>query len=332
MSKADLYKILEISPSATPEEIKRAYRRLARIYHPDSPQSSVESADGQEANSDQATTVASKSFLDIQTAYEVLSDPSKRKQYDQSKSENSRRPKKTSIWEPDSFSQSLRSALKKQPGSRKVSRSRSKSASSGSRPKRSSAQKVARPRKKKKRGTRVFDFTIDAHESLMGTKREIIVDNSGADDAVAVPIPAGIVSGSTITVPNNPEKKTQRAMRARVWIVPHPLVERDGVDITVKLPISVNEAINGTELEVPTLNGPVIVRLPANWDLAKRLRIPGSGVRDPLSGETGEFYVKPYIVLPRASQQKLTEVSEEIDKLYVGDIRAGVPTNLRDIE
>ena len=356
MSKPDLYQILELSPQATPEDIKRAYRRLARQYHPDH-------------NPDPEQN---KIFMHIQNAYEVLSDPDRRLIYDTAAVRRSIRGESDPAAERRARNEERRRRKSRpsgsQPGTGPHKSMRQTSASIGTTLRNFFSAPDPQPRQRTKRshgrerresggpngsthiraaadaagsmnvlvrfaeqlmGSITVDIVIDALESLNGTTRSIAIETESRARSVKLEIPPGIVPGSTLEVSLPAEGDFPRqSLKVRVHIESHRLVERDGIDVTIKLPITVREALQGSELDVPTPEGPVRVRLPAGWDMEHRLRIKDRGFRDPATGQVGELYVKPYIQLPQSSDPNISAAATAIDHFYRAPVRSEIPQTI----
>ncbi|MCB0325281.1 MAG: J domain-containing protein [Bdellovibrionales bacterium] len=374
--RKDYYRILEVDPTAPHEEIKRAYRVLARKYHPDS------------SGSHRPTD---KTFHDIQEAYEILSDPERRLAYDSKISQGSRREKVDSYRRTQAQANSQQATtssdrawnvLREQSaktgeafseeeagtgagmrfsgstifrkreedgGEPKKSMRRSDSfigrlkdnvfgafepktedqegTQEGGSSRRDSTSKILN----ELRGEKTVEFSINAMESLTGTAREVTLYEENGPRVIRIRIPAGVCAGSSLRVsaPATELHPPQR-IRVKVLIEPHPLVEREGLDIVVKLPVTVDEAILGAELQVPTLTGPVKVRIPPGWSDGRRLRVKGRGVEDSETKEKGDLYIKTFIVLPLNPHQSSAgkQAAELFKKLYDGPVRKDIPETL----
>lgn len=362
----DFYKILEVRTDASQEQIKRAYRLLARQYHPDSSDAGIRT---------------DKSFHDIQRAYETLSDPAQRKAYDDSN--GGTRREKVSAYEKNqaqadneqntdrawnilrnqsqqngsSFSQNRNtngaseednpkfagsSIFRKTGGDKEEKRSSSRTSSTFIGKLFNRADEDEDTKKSSKgdsttkilnelRGEKTFRFTIDAMESLTGTSREVALEEENGPRVIRIKIPAGVSSDTSLRV-NAPATETHppRRIRVKIYIEPHELVEREGLNLIVKLPVTIGEAISGSELLVPTLEGPVRVRIPAGWSDGKRLRVKGRGVFDAESKQKGDLYIKTHIVLPKdiGNDETAKQAASHFDSLYKKKVRAGIPETL----
>lgn len=279
----DLYATLGVAPDATPADLTKAYRRLARELHPDT-------------NADPA---AEDRFKAVSAAYEVLRDPGTRAAYDQAR-------------------QRTRSGARPRPGggytirvdnldgvdgladlrgfaSRAGGRGRSlfdDLLGSGPRPGRASR---AGPR----RGADArAELTLPFAEAIAGTTRTLTLPGQRS---VAVRLPAGVDDGQTIRVAGKGEPGRGGGppgdLLVTVHVEPHPIFGRDGHDLTLTVPVSYAEAALGADVTVPTLGGdPVTVRIPPGTPTGRVLRIRGRGV--PSAEGAGDLLVTVHVEVP----------------------------------
>ncbi|MCC6952872.1 MAG: DnaJ domain-containing protein [Deltaproteobacteria bacterium] len=362
MSGIDYYQVLGLQPGATLDEVKRRYRQLARQFHPDlnkdeqSPEMFSRITEAYNVLADpEAKRRYDEAFsfddpweakIHAYKRAEKLRPKSKGSSSTQSKSEKKERKPEgksssttTRPEEPAAFEgpSGVRFSGKKLAEEvddsflgkvtqtfRRVQRSTEEilGKSSGSH---------AREPISESYGTREpeFRFTLDALESIRGSSREISIEGASGPRLIRVKTPPGIHQGAVLKV-NCPPKDDEpgRMLHVRVYIEPHELVEREGFDIIVSVPITIAEAVSGAEIEVPTLEGPLKINLPPGWDPQKRLRIKGRGVKDEVSGESGNLFVKTIVVLPDEPSKALTEAAEKIEFLYRGNVRGKIPRSL----
>jgi curved DNA-binding protein len=297
MEYKDYYKIMGVARDASQDEIKRAYRRLARKYHPDV---------SKEAN-------AEERFKEVGEAYEVLSDPEKRAAYDSLGSnwkagEQFRPPPD---WEQHfhfggagsggarSFSDFFET-LFGQAGFGGGGRSRSFTFS-----------------------TRGEDYqtsiTLSLEEAYRGTTKTLTVEIPEIDPSgrivqrsrtLNVRIPPGVTDGRRIRLPAQGGAGAGGGERgdlyAIVRLAPHPFFRPEGRDIHLDLPVLPWEAALGATVQVPTLGGPVELKIPRGSDAGRRLRLRGRG----LPGKPpGDQIVTLKVVAPSAE-------TPEIESLY----------------
>ncbi len=299
MKYKDYYGVLGVARDASPEEIKKAYRRLARKYHPDV---------SKEKN-------AEDSFKDVNEAYEVLGDVEKRAAYDQLGRYNGGQdfrppPDWGARFGRGGFSQTdfgrmdlgdlfsqmfgMAGADRGRPGGQGFSSSL--------------------------RG-RDIEATVrlSVEEAYAGVERNLQLAAAGQSPrTVKVRIPPGAESGRRMRVRGKGETSMHGAAGDLLLIIqiePHPLYQVDGKDILLELPVTPWEAVLGANIMAPTLSGSVRVRIPAGAKNGQRLRLPGRGM--PSSHGHGDFYVLVKIVVPaevsveeRALFQQLAEISQ----------------------
>jgi molecular chaperone DnaJ len=105
-----------------------------------------------------------------------------------------------------------------------------------------------------------------------------------------------------------------------VHVDPHHLYRREGDDVHLQLPVAVHEAVLGARIEVPTLDGPVRLRIPPGTQAGQRFRLRGRGVRSASGGE-GDFVVEVRLVLPAVADERSKELMREFGRLNAGDVR-----------
>jgi len=322
MEFRDYYKILGVERSATADQIKTAYRRLARKYHPD-----VSKEPNAEAR-----------FKEMQEAYEVLRDPEKRAAYDQLgsdwKSGQSFHPP------PDwgrGFEFSGRPAGAG--GGRRYYAGRAAAGGSGEEdfsdffsslfgggsPFASAAGRAGG----RDHHARV-DITLD--EAYRGTTRmlelkrpEVKPDGSVElrSHTVRVAIPAGVSEGQLIRLAGQGEPATGGGNAGDLYLETHILPDKhfalDNRDVTITFPVAPWEAALGASVTVRTLGGPVEMRIPAGSQSGQKLRLRGRG----LPGQSpGDQYVQLKVVLPPADSSQAKALYEEMRSKLSFDPRA----------
>jgi len=145
-------------------------------------------------------------------------------------------------------------------------------------------------------------------------------------EVVTVDVPRGVQQGDRLTVPGrgNAGARGGRAgdLYLTVRVGSHPYFVRDGRDLHLTLPVAVHEAGLGARVEIPTLDGPIRLRIPAGTPSGRQLRIPGHGVPAPApGGESGDLVVHVQIVLPPVRDERSRELLREFGRLNAGDVR-----------
>lgn len=282
MEFKDYYKILNVEPSASDAEIKTAYRRLARKYHPDV---SKEKA-------------AEEKFKSINEAYEVLKDKEKRKEYDQLKArgyrpgEEFRPPPGYGGGGQGGFQYDFNDMA----GNGGFSDFFESLFGGGRR------QQTAQPT-----GSRV-KLSIPLELAYAGGKQKIRVSNR----TLEVNIPAGIKPGQNIRLAGQGEHKGD--LMIEIVYKEHPEFELDGINVLYTLTVMPWQAALGASLSVPTLGGIVELKVPANSDTGKRLRLKGRGMPDKTA--RGDQLVEIEISAPRAKNEAQKELYEQMAVLF----------------
>ncbi len=389
--RRDYYFVLEVQPEASIEEIKRAYRRLVRQYHPDA-------GGGSDPESETR-------FREIQEAYETLSDTDLKKEYDAQYPHRGQRtaPSGTGSKRPSGVHQAPNTdTLREEPAEKSQRRTNSKSskdpefeshedrmarlmqqqrqrqrsvdaddAPEVEQPTKQSGglfdklfdsvkERFEKPDAKRKSlrnaqtatgsfGTsrnantstshlrqknsaqrdRIYHFTLTGLEALAETTREIAIDGGEAPKLIRVKIPAG-VSDNTVLNINCPagDGQPNRTFRVKVTVEPHPLVERNGSEITLSIPITIEEAMSGATITVPVAGGTSSVKIATPWQPFKRIKLAGQGLKDPSSGKSTDLYIKTFIVVPSQSSEATLMAAKAIDSLHFADVRKDVPKRL----
>ncbi|AKS41618.1 DnaJ C-terminal domain-containing protein [Wenzhouxiangella marina] len=310
MKFKDYYKVLGVESGASQDEIKRAYRKLARKYHPDV----SKEADAEER------------FKEVGEAYEALKDPDKRKAYDQvrqggwQQGDEFRPPPdwqggfQGGGFNPEDlagFSDFFSSLFG---GGFGGGRSRG-------------------PRQAPGRDSHAR-IEVDLETAFKGGARRISLARAvvGADGHVhqrpqdlEVRIPAGVSDGQQIRLRGQGEPGFGGGpagdLYLEVALKPHRLFEVHGRDIHLQLPIAPWEAALGAKITVPTLAGKVTMNIPPGSSSGKRLRLKGRG----LPGKSpGDQYVILKVVVPPADDERQVELYRELERAQNFDPRAGM--------
>lgn len=276
MTRADLYEVLGVLPTATSEEILRAYRHLVRRFHPDV-----------NTNSD-----AAERFHEIQHAYDVLSDPEARARYDASRSGPRRRgtsPRPTTasqVWlGGPSFSHAFGAAdLAADPWT---------SLFVGSRP--TATGRRTHPRQRPRRGAdQETQVAITVEQAFRGTHLQLNVPGPSGTRTLGVRVPAGTVDGQRLVVPGCGQAGVGGApsgdLHLTVRIAPHPRYRLEGRDVHVEVAVSPREAALGATVPVDAPGGTLRVRVPPGSSRGRCLRLAGHGLPN-ANDRAGDLYV-----------------------------------------
>lgn len=346
MADRDYYDILGVSKTASDDEIKKAYKALAKKLHPD-------------LNPDDKNAEAR--FKEVSEAYAVLGDKDKRAQYDRVGREAfdfgaggwpGGGASGQNVWDFNfDFSGPGAGRRTRRTGRRRTT-SEADFGSIFSDLFGGGGGFTQQPRK----GMDVeSSTTVDFRDAVEGTtlsmtlKRQKECERCGgsgntddrvcpvcggsgvvaAADNIRVKIPAGVKDGQKIRLPGKGSAGAHGGkpgdLILKVNVRPHPFFERRGDDIHVEIPITVLEAIDGAEIDIPTIHGPVRARIPAGTQGGQTFRLSGKGV--PTKNGAGNHYYKVNISIPNdldgGSIEKLRSI-DELDR----DPRTDLPKGL----
>jgi curved DNA-binding protein len=281
----DYYEVLGVPRTATAEEIKRAYRRLARKHHPDL-----------QPAADRAK--AAERFKEINEAHEVLSDPDKRAKYDALganwKGGMDFTPPPGAGWTPADASEWEDLGGASDFFASLFGRGRGQGGRGGAR--------IVFP------GSDVeADLPVTVEELLRGGRRRVALDGKGALD---VDIPLGAREGMILRLAGKGEPSPNGGppgdLYLRVRLVPHPRYRVVGDDLEMDLPLWPWQAVLGGEVRVETPDGPVTLTIPAGTQSGRRLRLRGRGLPRG-DGSRGDLHAVVRIVVPeRPSAEERT--------------------------
>jgi molecular chaperone DnaJ len=144
-------------------------------------------------------------------------------------------------------------------------------------------------------------------------------------ETIDVRIPAGVASGSRVRVPGKGNAGTMGAppgdLYLRVDVKPHTFFERRGDDLYTKVPVTVSEATLGAKVEVPTIDGRSLVRIPPATNSGKTLRLKEKGVPSARNGSRGDQYVEIQVVVPQPTDERVRNLMKELETIAPEDPR-----------
>jgi molecular chaperone DnaJ len=144
-------------------------------------------------------------------------------------------------------------------------------------------------------------------------------------ETIEVRIPPGVASGARLRVPTKGNAGTMGALPGdlylRVEVRPHPFFERRGNDLYTKVPVTVSEATLGAKIEVPTIDGRSLVRIPPGTNCGSTLRLREKGVPDTRTGTRGDQYVEIQVVVPKPTDERVRKLMKELEAVEPGDPR-----------
>lgn len=330
MAKRDYYEILGVSKTASADEIRRAHRKLVRQYHPDVNQNNPK---------------ASEKFKEVQEAYDVLSDDTARKKYDQFGHE------------PDMAEQMRRAQQQQQqaygsggfggfgggygprtqtwqgsPGGPTVEDFDFGGAGGmggifeqlfggGAAARRAGGRRA----RSEQRGSDIeHPLSITFEQAARGTSVNLQLNSGGDTETIEVKIPAGVKDGSRVRIKGKggagPDGNGD--LFIITTITPHPYFKRDNLDVLLDFPISLYEAINGAKITAPTLDGPVTLTIPPGTSSHAKLRIAGRGIFR--GSEKGDQFVILRVVIPKGLDADDKKAIDEIARKHPINARADV--------
>jgi molecular chaperone DnaJ len=348
----DLYAILGVGRSASADDIRKAYRKLARQLHPD-----VNPGNRQ----------AEERFKDVSLAYDTLSDLDKRKLYDEFGPDalqpgfNPEQARAYRQWSsgggpqfgfdrggeaPSGFGGGSRRGRRAPEGGgfADMLNELFGGAAMGEAPEAPSESKdIESP------------LEVDFLEALRGTTMSVTVRRPAACETcrgtgrngrrgctacggsgqieqrekLTVKIPAGVGDGARVRVAGKGSVAGKGRAAGDLYFVisvrPHPLIHREGKDLTMEVPVTIGEAMLGGSIAVPTPSGRLQLKVPKGSQSGQRLRLKGRGVPDPKGGEPGDLYVRLLVQVPPASaDEHIREAVATLERAYAGDLRADI--------
>jgi len=304
----NLYDILGVSKSSTDEQIKAAYRKLARKYHPD-------------LNKDDKN--AAEKFKEVSAAYEVLGDKEKRKKYDTGEIDADGKPTgfgagfggsnpfSDGRYETYTSSESPFGAQGFDFSS--IFGDDIMSAFTGGAKKRSARGANYNPFSNAAQKGQDVSYTLDVDflDVAKGAEKKVNIGTK----SVNVKIPAGFENGQTLRLKamGNPSLSggENGDVLITVHILEHPYFKKEGLNILLELPISFKEAVLGAKITVPTLTGKVKITVPPYSSSGEKLRLKGKGIST--KNATGDEIITLKIVAPEKNkilEQVLSEMGD----------------------
>lgn len=304
----DFYATLGVARTASEDEIRKAYRNLARQHHPDVNPGKPE---------------AEEKFKAVAAAYDVLSNKEKRALYDEFGSEGLR-----GGFDPAQARSYRRWADGRDAGRRATGREEDLPFDFDL------SDLFAQAR------ARQASFPVDGPDLAATVELDLASALRGTEVALSMPtgtpgdeaqtlrvrIPAGADDGDELRVRGkgapgiNGGAPGDLVIRTRVR--PHDFFERHGLDLQLRLPITIGEAVRGGPVSVPTPSGPVQLKIPPRSQQGRKLRLKGKGVAR--GKDTGDLYVVLDVRLPEGDDPALANLLAETDRFYAANVREGV--------
>ena len=299
------YELLGVKPDASADEIRKAYRKLAKQFHPDINPGKPE---------------AEARFKEISAAYDLLSDSDKRARYDRGEIDETgaERPPRGYYRSQAEGAQGWRYQPE---GEMDLSDLEDLFAAFGS----------AGPRRRGEAGAgfrargadRHFTLTVDFVTAATGGKQRLSL---APEEWLDVTIPAGVEDGQVLRLRGKGGPGfgggTSGDALIEVHVAAHPLFRRDGDNVLLELPVSLAEAVLGARVSVPTVTGPVTMTIPKGSDAGRQLRLRGKGIQ---KKSPGDEIVTLKVFIGPSSDPELAAFLEEWAPQHPFDPREGMP-------
>jgi curved DNA-binding protein len=298
----NLYKVLGVEKGASADDIRKAYRKLARKLHPD-----VNPGDKK----------AEDAFKKVSTAYEVLSDDKRRAAYDEfgdaslQNGFDAERAREHARWQAAGGGRGGRGPRGNpfDPGAGGFDFA--------------DLFAQARGGRGPTRGNDLHaTVQMDLRQAIEGGEVSLEVPGQGQ---IRVRIPPGADSGSVIRLPGKGSPGRGGApgdLVITTEVEQHPFLRRDGLDLFLTLPVDLEEAYNGASIEVPTFSGPVVVKIPPRSQNHAKLRLRGKGVTR--KDTRGDLIVELDVRMPDKADEALAAALREIKRAYSAPLRQDI--------
>ncbi|MBU1170085.1 MAG: J domain-containing protein [Proteobacteria bacterium] len=289
MSETDYYKLLNVERSASPDEIKKSYRKLAMKYHPD------------KTKGDKASE---EKFKKISEAYAVLSDPEKKKEYDTFGSSGFKQKySQEDIFRGFDFGDILKEFGFGGFGGFQGGR-RGHGGFEGQ-------QRAV------KGSDLVYEMPLTLREVAEGVTKSIALQHQGGNGQVSVKIPKGMIDGKKIRLPGKGAASPYGGPAGDLFIKSKVLSDSvffaDGYDLNVNKSIKLSEALLGTTISVPTINGKELnLKIPQGTQHKTKMRLPGQGLPHMKGSGLGDLFVHILLTLPKELSEQQKKIVEKL--------------------
>jgi DnaJ-class molecular chaperone len=285
----DLYKILNVKRTASHDEIRSAYRKLAKEYHPDR---------------NPGNAAAEEKFKQVSAAFNVLGDPDKRRRYDAGEIDASGRETGSFYGNGGGYGGYAGTDNYGDLGDIFGEFFGRGTAGTGGR---------TEHRGFNMRGMDYrYHLEIEFLEAANGMKKRVLLPEG---ETLDINVPAGVTQGQVLRLKGKGGPGVGRGAPGdaliELKIKDHAVFEREGDNILLSLPITLYEAVLGAKVEVPTITGRVTLTVPKGASSGQTLRLRGKGVHNAQTGNRGDQLVRLSIVLPQRVDPELTDFMEE---------------------
>ncbi|HEX3863269.1 MAG TPA: DnaJ C-terminal domain-containing protein [Stellaceae bacterium] len=301
------YEVLGVKPDAKPDQIRKAYRKLAKEFHPDLNPGKPE---------------AELRFKNVSAAYDILSDADKRARYDRGEIDETGAERPRYSYRPHAEGAQ---GWKYQPQDDIDLEDLFAAFGRGGPGARRGGAGMSMPGP-----DRHFTLTVELPEAATGGKQRLAL---APDEWLDVTIPPGIEEGQVLRLKGKGGLGFGGGAAGdaliEIHIAPHGFFRREGDDIHLELPVSLGEAVLGARIAVPTVTGPVTMTIPKGSDSGTRLRLRGKGIMRRRGGTetSGDQYVTLKIVIGASDDPALAEFLADWNEKHPSDPRAALQGN-----
>jgi DnaJ-class molecular chaperone len=295
----DPYIVLGVSRSASADDIKKAYRQLAKRLHPDV---------------NPGNRAIEQQFKEVSAAYDLLSDPVKRARFDRGELDAEGRERGFGFRNPGAGTRTHHRAAEADPFSiddiiSELLGRKGRQSTAGSTGTSGRGQEAAQI------------VRLGFVEAARGGRRRVTLSDGRS---LEVTIPAGIDSGQTLRLRSSGMGSRAGDTYIQIEVEPHAVFTRKDRDIHVELPVTLTEAVLGAVINVPTIHGPVALRVPRGSNSGTLLRLRGKGIA--ATEGQGDQYVRLRVVLPDPPDAELTDFLERWARTHPYDVRGKLDT------
>ncbi|MFA6404566.1 MAG: DnaJ C-terminal domain-containing protein [Candidatus Paceibacterota bacterium] len=292
----DYYKTLGIDKSASKDDIKKAFRKLAHEHHPDKNKGNIESE---------------KKFKEASEAYSVLSDDNKRKQYDTFGSTGGGFNPNQGGFNTQGFDfggfqgfgggQGIHFDFSNFGGGQNVEFDLG-----------DIFGEFFGGRKRARKGKNInVDLEISFKESIFGIEKEIVV--GGRKERLMIKIPSGIENGQGLRISGKGESGEGGSgdLIVRIWVGPHTNIKKEGFHLVMNLPVKLSLALLGGIIEIETLDGKIELKIPQGTTHGEILRVKGKGVPYG-NNKRGDLLIVTHVNMPKKLSRQAEELVEQL--------------------
>jgi DnaJ-class molecular chaperone len=299
------YEVLDVKPDASPDQIRTAYRKLAKQLHPDLNPGKPE---------------AEARFKTVTAAYDLLSDADKRARYDRGEIDESGAERPRYSYRPHAEgAQGWKYQPDGEMNAADLEDILSMFGGGGMGARRGRGEGFAMPG-----GDRLYTLTVDFVEAAAGAKKRLALS---PDNWLDVTIPPGIEEGQVLRLKGKGDAGIGGAPPGdaliEIHVAPHPNFRRDGDNVLLDLPVTIAEAALGARITVPTVSGPVAMTIPKGSDSGAQLRLRGKGIQR-RGGAAGDQIVTLKVVIGDSGDPELAAFLETWAPKHPADPRRGI--------